>query len=843
MSHSTLPDPYFDEKWMNWQQQKQGQQTHDKVLHHRDPRYDLMKRRDIGRHEFSLQVDQEGMTREGIYAAFAQAQQEETRKATLGRRKSLKDSLDFRPDRKLRQESVDDFVPAAKDNEYYDNTFWKLEKQLTSEAYQSDVSKVSTYKPDLISTISAAQSWLDRQQDEQSGTDKGKQDKRRQSAIATVNNDINYDQLHYTNITSRLRPKAKSMRDRREHAKEIDKTPRTMSILPTSRRTKSPTPDERSSGTSHVKYTRSRSRVLRSPPPPPPADDDSTEPPSLPNVDVKQIKDEIDTSPSVLRPLRTSSRPSNDGKKARTDQNLTDNIINNVKRRLSLGKERKLRESDASEHTSLLASPASVRKRTLSTGSNFKPTESDRHRSVTGGHRIIPPRATSQRHRSGANTPPSGNRAMYGEDCTDEAAHISIAVDSVADIPPVPPMPSHHSLLTVDATAHKSHSKAEGSGRTSSANPVLGVSADDQTGIRKSLRRKLSRGSSCASIEDSVSSVKENESRITRTKKKSLTSAYGDLLSSETANCSSLSGSPSLNNVTYLWRKKSIGDRHEQASKHDQEIESRQRMEDNRAKTAKVATRKRGKVSKQSRASIKLSLMPFSYFQTLPGNLAAPPAVPSLPLPPMKVEPINLTIPEASTRKAPPKSPLSHTAITPTRIPMPKFKYSSSSAATTPVAPSGTSSEEEIIVEDGTTRRRKSASRTSLGRQASGTKSSTNITPPSSADVSPKVHAKKTTGTTTLENPLPARKQSLSASSRHMNELSPKMAAQATGTRSRKTSGATTGSFGLTTPFDALSRKSSIASAELEALEKEKGMTILGLVDIELFFFNLSVSR
>ncbi|KAG0190027.1 hypothetical protein DFQ28_002602 [Apophysomyces sp. BC1034] len=61
--------------------------------------------------------------------------------------------------------------------------------------------------------------------------------------------------------------------------------------------------------------------------------------------------------------------------------------------------------------------------------------------------------------------------------------------------------------------------------------------------------------------------------------------------------------------------------------------------------------------------------------KTLPGNLASPPAMASLALPPMKLEPISLTIPGGRAEDST-KTPSRSTARTPTRIPLPVQKAS-----------------------------------------------------------------------------------------------------------------------------------------------------------------------
>lgn len=161
----------------------------------------------------------------------------------------------------------------------------------------------------------------------------------------------------------------------------------------------------------------------------------------------------------------------------------------------------------------------------------------------------------------------------------------------------------------------------------------------------------------------------------------------------------------------------------------------------------------------------------------------------------MKVEPITMLIPDSgSLRKAPSKSP--HKALTPTRIPIRKHSSLSRSADVTPVG--FTSSEEEIVVgEDGKTKRRRHPRR---ARPQQGLTPPTSVTP--AANVSPRT---KPMRTLTL-----SRKQSLTAP----KEDPP---------RCRKTSSTTTTSVSRAASLHAAtSRKNSVASAEIEALEKDK---------------------
>lgn len=308
--------------------------------------------------------------------------------------------------------------------------------------------KIGPLSSDLMATVSAAQNWLDQQP---AGPMNKENRRRRQSA-------------HDAEIKKRgnsLRPKAKSLRSTNEstieqQAREIDPNP-SISFTRTT--------------------TRSRSRVLKSPPPPP-ADTTVDDPPSLPNVNVKQIKDEINAPQIVPRPPRISSRPNTSSDNLRksssnTDQTLTANIISNVKRKLSLSKERKPKELEG--RTSL---PAKF----TSSGTKKK---------------AVTPSASRSNISNDASTHARPEKPTKSH-LSDSDVFAAAANDSMADqhIPPVPPVPKHHSHL--NTASERKPSKHDSSSRASSAS----ISGDEFGSSKKTIRHKISRGSSLADTED-----------------------------------------------------------------------------------------------------------------------------------------------------------------------------------------------------------------------------------------------------------------------------------------------------------------------------------------------------
>ncbi|KAJ8663678.1 hypothetical protein O0I10_000926 [Lichtheimia ornata] len=607
-----------------------------------------------------------------------------------------------------------------------------------SPSADSTLSKVSTFDPPTailstsppLTTTTTTTSWLDTyDQPMLHSLQPMPPIRRRQSSADHIDSTIQQQQQQHNHPHAipqqqqqqqqRLRPKAKSMgnRTRQSSEKNITTTMERKSFQQQQQQ------QQQQQGSTTPRTPRSRSRVLRSPPPPPPTDTDHNALPSMPNVDVQQIRNEIEpVNQSITPPDRSSSLNKT------ADQHLTNNIISNVKRKLSIGKERKQDHHHHQQHQhaepgrkSLPANFVSndqqqqPRKRTLSNGSRLKTgtaTENERQRKTSSSSGTMgymrPTIAHGQRSRSNDVLPPP------------PPPPASEAVTTNELVPPVPPVPKHHSsTLSVDKNkltrpSLGSRTSSTGSSRSSSHGLSGDESAAAAAAAKRTLRRQPSHGSSFGDAEDSdnggsVRSARssarsdddDNARKPQRTSKRSTLQVPG-------SRRGSAEGSSNLTRKSSLNRE--------------------QQSNSGKPTNTTITTRRRGK--------------------TLPGSLATPPPLPSAPLPPMKVEPISMTIPQNTTiRKRPSKSPLNSTAITPTRLPMPRSKYSYSAASTAaPLASGHLSSEEEIIPGDGTqkTRRLKPGSRRSL-RKSSG---STSISPweqqPASANTSPRIRAKHT---------------------------------------------------------------------------------------------------
>lgn len=423
-----------------------------------------------------------------------------TRKASLGRSRSFKNAFE----KLSRSRSSSSKRQGEQQNEHagathgYSNTYQlasDAEPIITSSSMEpspsadSTLSKVSTFDPPtaMLSTTS----WLDTyDQPMLHSLQPMPPIRRRQSSAEHVDSTIQQQpQQQQQQQQQRLRPKAKSMGNRTRQSTE-----------------KNTTQQQQHQGSTTPRTPRSRSRVLRSPPPPPPTDTDHNALPSMPNVDVQQIRNEIEPlNQSITPPDRSSSLNKT------ADQHLTNNIISNVKRKLSIGKERKQqytergRKSLPANFVSNDQQQQQPRKRTLSNGSRLKSgaaSENERQRktsssssSGTMGY-MRPTIAHGQRSRSNdALLPPSSSSE-------------SVTTTTNELVPPVPPVPKHHSS-TLSVDKHKltrptlgSRTSSTGSSRSSSH----GLSGDESIGgaaPRKTLRRQPSHGSSFGDADDS----------------------------------------------------------------------------------------------------------------------------------------------------------------------------------------------------------------------------------------------------------------------------------------------------------------------------------------------------
>lgn len=237
----------------------------------------------------------------------------------------------------------------------------------------SDVSKLSAVN--LVSNISTAQNWLDLQESDDGGS------------------------TDVSKTSSRRTTKAKSM------------------VMDEDRGTTTTTSNiKRNRSWSKIGTRRSRSRSLRSPPPPP--DDTQDTPPSLPNVDIEQIRNElIDASHGSTKKRRERRKSTH-----AADQHLTDNIITNVRHKLGLvPADGKTSQPQRESH-----------KRTLSSGSiggitrTTSITMRQRRRSTTGI-------SSSSSSSSSRLQPLQKNQSQH-----DLAASTHLT-------PPIPPLPTRSS--------------------------------------------------------------------------------------------------------------------------------------------------------------------------------------------------------------------------------------------------------------------------------------------------------------------------------------------------------------------------------------------------------------
>ncbi|KAI9310106.1 hypothetical protein BX666DRAFT_1392713 [Dichotomocladium elegans] len=223
---------------------------------------------------------------------------------------------------------------------------------------------------DLRSAISIAQSRLDLRANSSEGGDSGISDN------------------HYSKktIVSRLRKnskrsKARSMPDQKAAESSPSSGREDFQIKRSNSLGK---PASKSSSHSSLRTSRSRSRALRSPPPPPPVKEKDGSPPSLPNVDIEQIRNEIIDACVSLRDVNCHHQhrqtyrsdltvPALRHKSAlQADQALTEDIINNVKTKLGLSNKG---QSNIPDNTALSFSPVGQHKRSMSNVSSSYPHE------------------------------------------------------------------------------------------------------------------------------------------------------------------------------------------------------------------------------------------------------------------------------------------------------------------------------------------------------------------------------------------------------------------------------------------------------------------------------------
>ncbi|KAG0185343.1 hypothetical protein DFQ28_009499 [Apophysomyces sp. BC1034] len=556
---------------------------------------------------------------------------------------------------------------------------------------------------------------------------------------------------------------------------------------------------------------RGKSRVLNSTAPTLNIDDDSNE------RDEKEV--------SSVQPRRKSFHQLTEQRQDEHSQRSPAEIISHAKRRLSLSKEKaKELEVPARE----------PRRRTLSSGSALRPTldadRNPRRKSVVGTLHVATNNTPSsqgymrstmveQRRRSAVPSPTPTSARVISSTTRSNAKDSASPMTSEDGDSPISPSVSRR-------RKSKAYSPAGSANRETA---VLGARSSDEN-IKRLLNRRMSKGSDEISPTKTSSGEDVGEESFLRSRKKSTTERPSALaLSRRMSRTESLKEgvptSPSLHAATRI-RKKSLVSQDTSALASVKRVTNKQAA----ATTTKKAppVRKRGK--------------------TLPGNLAKPPVVQSMQLPPMKVEPIKLSLPKSTTKKVP-KSPSTRAVTTtPSRTAALSAKPTSARSTTheepTP-ATSGTSSEEEMNAKMTASKNRRSKGYSHLGMTSERRASlkTPRITPaspkgltPMSANASPKtqpIYTRRQSAHSGDVTKASVRKLSVSVGTKiGADDLlktpdagySPAMGpTSAGGPRARKTSFTGTGTLGRANNVYPTGRKDSFASVtDQDSTEKDK---------------------
>ncbi|RUS22862.1 hypothetical protein BC937DRAFT_86229 [Endogone sp. FLAS-F59071] len=316
--------------------------------------------------------------------------------------------------------------------------------------------------------------------------------------------------------------------------------------------------------------------------------------------------------------------------------------------------------------------------------------------SISDYHGYVNKATGATRRRSGTYSPPPPARSNSAGRRTPKEE--TSAEDSSPPIPPVPPVPKHHSMnstatasiantiknlmgtnasraSSVSSGGRGKHGEEDADGYRGDDDDISGRTDEEPAMILRG-RLSLRRDSERTATEDEAAeggeelntSILLDEGSKRRSVNKKKVSLADDVAaerpserpserksSSRTGNVSAMSSSSK--------RKKSVGSGSINGS---EKSESTKRGSSNATTTASTSF---GTTAAAQTAQNKKVVITRKRGKTLPGSLATPPPVPSLPLPPMKVEPINIYIP-TSSRKSTAKSPSRLIATTPTtRIP------------------------------------------------------------------------------------------------------------------------------------------------------------------------------
>ncbi|KAG2180143.1 hypothetical protein INT43_003931, partial [Umbelopsis isabellina] len=437
---------------------------------------------------------------------------------------------------------------------------------------------------------------------------------------------------------------------------------------------------------------RPKSRTLKSPPPPLNFDG----PPNMPNLNQKyalfspsrsQLSERVSSLPSdkeqvahetssanrIKRhqslgsgsqnhhPPRISSRRHlqsmvDQGNKAVTQEKANEEFMNKARKSLPASFRSRSRATSVSEkNLDILVGELGVSHHT--DGSNQTSKKEIRKSSgslkrassrisISEYHGYARPSSTHQHHRSiSSSPPPSRSSSAFGEndDCNGNATGVEREV-----IPPVPPVPKHHSFHNKIGSLQTLHS------RDSSFSTVRDATIDDAA-MHSPKHTHSNPSSTDGSVDEEVSTGFSHRQSI-NTKQKPLITIEDMIQCANDVNTHTEVENVQATIVSAASSPAEHGKHMEDEAISLQKVVPITLTVTNKPTGKVFAARKRGK--------------------TLPGNLAAPPPVPSLPLPPMKLEPMKLDLRAHSNRKDMPRSPSTLTiATTPTRIPVPVFRY------------------------------------------------------------------------------------------------------------------------------------------------------------------------
>ncbi|RUP49232.1 hypothetical protein BC936DRAFT_143010 [Jimgerdemannia flammicorona] len=293
--------------------------------------------------------------------------------------------------------------------------------------------------------------------------------------------------------------------------------------------------------------------------------------------------------------------------------------------------------------------------------------------SLADYHGYINKAGASTRRRSGTYSPPPPTRPGSAGRRTPKEE-----VGPEEFIPPVPPVPKHHSLnsnasasvantiknLMNSNLSRNSSVSSRGKQGEEDVDGYSGHGDDEMEGrtdddVHSSTRR---RGSERTATEDEAGGDEASEiltSSVDSSKRrKKKVSLAGDVATGERSGSERKTSS-----------RTSISTTSSAASKRKKSVVAATTGGSEKNETTRRIGSHATTTAPSTSFGTSAAVQTVQNKKTLPGSLATPPPVPSLPLPPMKVEPLNVYLPQTSTRKSTAKSPSRSIATTPTRIP------------------------------------------------------------------------------------------------------------------------------------------------------------------------------